>query len=284
MSLIKTTKKHIQNKPIIIVGKTDTEKKTKALEFVSENHIFFYANEIEELDNFSLDDTLGLVIDEVNYKPKTDIIRKAMLEYRGQTVLLSDNQKDVPKSIMSLCTLKRCTKRTMAEDIQSIAPRSQEPRNYDIDTFSMVREYLKNADREEVSQMLLLTKPPDVQILSWLVPNLHPNKLAFVDYSVKRRWNATYFYELLAYAHEGRLHRKMQMPTRKSYSIKPKIAKRIGFPPHLFDDLIQDEQFRKYVQSRVDNTENRLLKLGEKKRKRKTDPIIPIQTLEKWMN
>ena len=39
---------------IIIVGKTDTEKKEKLLQFVSEGYIFKYANEYDIEDNYSI--------------------------------------------------------------------------------------------------------------------------------------------------------------------------------------------------------------------------------------
>ena len=198
MSLINTIKEHNEYKPIIIVGQAVTEKLDKALTFVSDNPIIKYANEYDITDNYSIPIETGIIIREANYKPNTDLVRKTILEYKGQVVLLSDNQKDVPKSIYNLCKLKRATKKTYSDYLKEIAPRASPAKKYDIDIYPMVGEYLKNADREEISEMLKDNKPSDTQFLSWLTPNLHPNKLAYIDFAVKRKLSNDYFYEMLA--------------------------------------------------------------------------------------
>ena len=283
MSLMKTMN---QNRAIIVVGKTDTEKMTKAMTFVSDDPIVVYANEYDITDNYSIPPERGIIIDEVHYKANIELIRKTILEYRGQVDLLSDNQKDVSKKLLSICQLKRATKKTMLEEIKEIAPRSDEPVNFDVDIFSLIREYLRNTDREEVKDMLMVSKPPDIQLLSWIAPNIHPNKLGFVDFYVKRRWSNEYFYEMLAYSHDGRMQRKMVMPKRRAYSTIPKICYKLRLrraDAHLLKDLLKDEQFKEYAKTKLDNTECRMLKLGEKKRKKRYAPIIPQGTLEEWL-
>lgn len=283
MSLMKTMN---QNRAIIVVGKTDTEKMKKAMSFVSDDPIIQYANEFDIEDNYSIPPERGIIVDEVHYKANIDLIRRTILEYRGQVVLVSDNQKGVPKKLMSLCKLKRSTKKTMAEEIREIAPRSDEPVNYDIDIFPMIKEYLRNPDREEVKDMLMISKPPDIQILSWIAPNVHPNKLSFIDFYVKRRWSSDYFYEMLAYSHDGRMQRKMVMPQRKAYSTLPKICYKLKLrraDAHLLKDLLKDESFREYAKTVLDNTECRMLQLGEKKRKKRYAPITPQESLEAWL-
>lgn len=268
---------------IIIVGKTDTEKKEKLLQFVSEGYIFKYANEYDIEDNYSIPIDTGIVIDDCHYKANVDLIRKTILEYRGQVVLMADNQKDVSKTIFNLCKLKRATKKDTS--IQEIAPRARPPHNFDVDTFSLVREYLTSTNREDIRTTLNISKPPDVQLLSWLAPNLHPNKLSFVDFHVGRKWSTKYFYDLLAYAHDGRMNRKMQMPKRRAYSQIPKICRKLKLKPsevHLLKDLLKDEAFKEYAKSKLDNGECRILKLGEKKRRKKTDVIIAQSSLEQW--
>ena len=196
---------------------------------------------------------------------------------------MADNQKDVSKKIFNLCKLKRATKKDTS--LHEIAPRARPPYNYDIDTFSLVREYLTSTNREDIRTTLNISKPPDVQLLSWLAPNLHPNKLSFVDFHVGRKWSTEYFYDLLAYAHDGRMNRKMQMPKRRAYSQIPKICRKLKLKPsevHLLKDLLKDEAFKEYAKSKLDNAECRILKLGEKKRKKKTDVIIPQSSLEQW--
>ena len=244
MSLMKTMN---QNRAIIVVGKTDTEKMTKAMTFVSDDPIVVYANEYDITDNYSIPPERGIIIDEVHYKANIELIRKTILEYRGQVVLLSDNQKDVSKKLLSICQLKRATKKTMLEEIKEIAPRSDEPVNFDVDIFSLIREYLRNTDREEVKAMLMVSNTPDIQLLSWIAPNIHPNKLGFVDFYVKRRWSNEYFYEMLAYSHDGRMQRKMGMPKRRAYSTIPKICYKLRLrraDAHLLKDLLKDYKLK----------------------------------------
>jgi len=282
MSLIKTANEHMNNKPMIIVGNTKLDKMDKALSFVSNNPIVMYANEYTIEDNYSIPSDRGIIIDEVHYKPNTVLIKKTMLEYRGQVILVSDNQKSVPKELFSLCKLKRAGKK-IEHNIKS--PRAEEAKEYEIDMYPMIREYLKNPNRDEIASMLKLSKPSDIHFLSWLVPNLHPNKLSFVDFSVKRRWPSSYFYEMLAYTHDGRVNRKMQMPKRGSYSKLPNLASRLGLKRHecyLLTDLLKDDKFAEYAKTKLNNGECRLLGLGEKKRRKKTDRIVPQQGLGEW--
>tara|TARA_R110002020_G_scaffold32427_3_gene99769 strand:+ start:16980 stop:17831 length:852 start_codon:yes stop_codon:yes gene_type:complete len=279
-------KKVNQNRAIIVVGRTETEKMAKAMSFVSENPIVQYANEYNIEDNHSIPIDRGIIIDEVHYRPNIELVRKTILEYQGQVVLLSDNQKDVSKKLFNLCQLKRATKKTISEDIKELAPRSEDAVNYDIDTFSMVREYLKNPNREEVRDTLSISKPPDVQIMTWLAPNVHPNKLSFVDSVVKRRWSNEYFYDMLAYSHAGRLQRKMEMPKRKAYSQIPKICRKLKLKKsqtYLLRDLLKDDKFREFAKSKLDNTECRILKLGEKKRRKRYAPVEAQASLETWL-
>jgi len=286
MSLINTIKEHNEYKPIIIVGQAVTEKLEKALTFVSDNPIIKYANEYDITDNYSIPIETGIIIREANYKPNTDLVRKTILEYKGQVVLLSDNQKDVPKSIYNLCKLKRATKKTYADYLKEIAPRATAPKKYDIDIYPMVGEYLKNADREEISKMLKNNKPSDTQFLSWLTPNLHPNKLAYIDFAVKRKLSNDYFYEMLAYVHDGRMYRKLVMPTRNSYSVVPKICRKLKLKKsdaHLLKSLLQDGEFLEYAKTKLDNTECKVLGIGNRKRKKRYAPIKPKQSLGAWL-
>lgn len=282
MSLIKTANQHMKNKPMIIVGNTKLDKMDKALSFVSNNPIVMYANEYDITDNYSIPQERGIIIDEVHYKPNVELIKKTVLEYRGQVILVSDNQKTVPKALFSLCKLKRAGKK-IEQTIKS--PRADEAKEYEIDMYPMIREYLKNSDRDEIASMLKLSKPSDIHFLSWLVPNLHPNKLQFVDFSVKRKWPSSYFYEMLAYTHDGRLNRKMNMPKKGNYSKLPNLARRLGLKRHesyLLHDMLKCETFQEFAKTKLNNGECRLLGLGEKKRRKKTDMIMPQEGLGAW--
>jgi len=271
-----------KNRGIVVVGKPHMDKMTRALSFVSEDPIVIYANEFDIEDNYSIPTERGIVIAECHYKPKTDAIKKSLLEYRGQVVLTSDNQKDVPKKIFELCDLKRATTPLRVE---IASPNADEPVEYEQDTFSLVRQYLKNTKRDDVRIMLQTSRPPDTQLLSWLVTNIHPNKLAFVDSTVKRRWSTEYFYDVLAYAHNGRIANRIQMPRRGNYSHMNRICRKIGLKEnscHLLKDLLKDEDFKKNVKKQLNNAECRQLGIGEKRRRKKTTPIVAQPSLGRW--
>ena len=275
-----------QNRTVIIVGKDGTDKLEKARKLVSEDPIIMYANEYDIEDNHSIPAERGIIIRECNYKPNVEAIRKTILEYKGQVVLTSINQKDVPKKLFGMCKLNRATKKSLFDEIKEIAPRSDEPYNYDVDIFTMVGDYLRNPDREVIMNQLKVSEPADIQFISWLAHNLHPNKLMFLDAKVKRRWSKSYFYEMFAYAHDGRMHRKMTPPQRKAYSSIPKILRKLKMRPfqkYLLKDLLKNDGFKEYCRNTLSTTDLRLLKLS-KERKTKRTPVQPVATLSKWLD
>lgn len=275
-----------KNRAIIIVGKEGTDKITKAKEYTSDNPIIVYANEYDIEDNLSIPADVGIIIRECNYKPNIDLIRKTILQYRGQTVLCSMNQKDVPKKLYNLCKLKRATKKSLRDEINEIAPRSVEPQNYEVDIFTMVGDYLRNSNRDVIADMLKISEPADIQFISWLAPNIHPNKLMFIDAKVKRKWNKTYFYEMLAYAHDGRMYRKMTPPQRKEYSRLPRILRRLKMRPsqvYLFKDLLKSPDFQDYCKNTLSVTELRVLKLRKNRTSKTKTPVTPSTSLMRWL-
>ena len=275
-----------QNRTIIVVGKDGTDKMEKASKLVSSDPIIMYANEYDIEDNHSIPADRGIIIRECNYKPNVEAIRKTILEYKGQVVLTSINQKDVPKKLFGMCKLNRATKKSLLDEIKEIAPRSDEPYNYDVDIFTMVGDYLRNPNREVIMNQLKVSEPADVQFISWLAPNLHPNKLMFLDAKVKRRWSKSYFYEMLAYAHDGRMHRKMTPPQRKAYSSIPKILRKLKMRPfqkYLLKDLLKNDDFKEYCRNTLSTTDLRILKLSKERRTKRT-PVQPVATLSKWLD
>jgi hypothetical protein len=268
-------------RPILLTGKTGTGKTSKAKGMLPEAPIY-YANEmgIKELGSMSKDN--GIIIEDIHLKPKKDEILNVLRKYRGQVIITSLNEKSVPKDIKSMCQIKRDgTNRYLLEEIKQIAPRSTEPLSMEQDTYSLVSMYLKETDRDLVANVLKHNKPSDTQIMSWLVENLHPNKLLFVDGVVKRRWNQSYFYEMLAFAHAGKTLGQVKMPKRGKYSQKPKLIKRLGIKTgeeRLLRQFTKDANFVEYAKSKLNNGECRILKLGEKRRRKKTDPVKVQQT------
>jgi hypothetical protein len=91
---------------------------------------------------------------------------------------------------------------------------------------------------------------------------------------------------LLAYSHNGKLSAKMVMPTRRKYSKLGSIASRLGLRRHetyLLNDLLKDDKFKKYAMTKLDNSECRLLKLGEKRKREVSVFKPPTTTLDRWL-
>ena len=272
------------NRTILLTGKTGTGKSTKALTFVN-NPVILYANDIDfDVGSFPAEN--GIVIEDVHYKPDKSAILHIIRNYRGQVVLTSINQKSVPKEIKDMCKIKRAGSTNFLEQsIKEIAPNSESPFSFERDTYSIANGFLKERDRDLVAKILLYNKPSDTQILSWLCENMHPNRLIFVDGQVKRRWSQRYFYEMLAYCHLGGFVGQLSMPRRRQYSQLPKLSRRLGVRnPTLLPLLLKDEAFREQAKKKLNNAECRLLKIGEKKRRKKTTPVVINQSsLEDFM-
>ena len=271
-----------KNRPIIITGKTGTGKTTKAKEMLPEAVVLF-ANEIE-IDANSLNVENGLIIEDIHYNAQKDAILNIIRRYRGQLIMTSLNEKNIPKEIKALCKIKRAgTTKHLYDSIQEIAPRSEEPFSLQKDTFSLVSYFLKETDRDLVCKVLKVNKPSDTQIMNWLCVNSNPNKLLFIDGRVRRRWSQDYFYEMLAYVYDGRFYGRMNMPIRKQYSKVPSLLRRLGIKnadKRIFKQLTKDEKFVKFAKSKLNNSECRLLGLGEKRvRKAKSVSKVKQTTL-----
>jgi len=274
-------------RPILLTGKVGTGKTQKAKEMLP-NALILYANEMGLKDLGSFPKENGIIIEDIHLKPKKDEILFILRKYRGQVVITSINEKSVPKDIKAMCQIKRAgSKKYLREQILELAPRSQEPLSLEQDTYSLVSMFLKETDRNLIAEMLKHNKPSDTQILSWLVENIHPNKILFVDGVVKRRWSQKYFYEMLAYCHSGKTLGQVKMPKRGKYSQKPKLIKRLGIKTgeeRLFQQFKKNEDFVIYAKTKLNNGECRILNLGEKRRRRKTDPIkIEQKTLGDYL-
>ena len=262
-----------KKRPILLTGKIGTGKTQKAKTFVN-TPVIFYANSID-FDFGSIPIDNGIIIEDVHYKPEKEAILAILRTYRGQVVLTSINEKSVPKEIKSMCQVKRAgSQNHLRESIKSLAPHSEEPFSYERDTYSLVMEYLKTTDRDLICKMMRFNKPSDTQIITWLSENMHPNRLLFVDGVVRRRWSQRYFYEMLSYAHTGNMIGRIQMPRRGTYSKVPSLSRRLGVKnPKLLPQLFEDEDFKDWAKTKLNNGECRILKLGEKRRRKKTTPV-----------
>jgi hypothetical protein len=265
-------------RPILLTGKTGTGKSTKAKTFVNDP-IIVYANDIN-IDVGSIPVDNGIIIEDIHIKPDKDSILFILRNYKGQIVITSINEKSVPKQIKAMCQIKRAgSKNHLEEQMKEIAPRSEKPFSYERDTYSLVSDYLKLRDRDLVRELLHFNKPSDTQILTWLTENLHPNRLLFVDGRVRRRWSQDYFYDILAYTHVGNVSGRINMPKRGTYSKIPFLARKLGVrEPKVLHQLLKDEEFKNWAKTKLNNADCRLLKLGEKRKRRKLDPIKIEQT------
>jgi len=273
-------------RPIIIVGKSEKKCMEKALEFLPNNPIIKYANEYDIEDNFSLPISRGILIKEANYKPKTDLIINTLTEYRGKVALLSSNQKDVPKSLFNMLKLKRA----IGEDfstIEEVAPRSDPPILYDLDIFKLLMDYCKNSNREEVLTKLKYNLKSNQQslFLTWLSKNIKTEELIFIDSKVKYQWDSSYFNELLAFAHDGKLVGRLNMPKRNVKSEIPTICRKLNLraeEQHLLKLLLEDSEFQAYAKTKLNNKQYRILGLGERTKRRVIPPKEEIVTLDRW--
>jgi hypothetical protein len=277
-----------KDRPTILVGKTGTGKTTKAKEMCPDANIY-YANELPYLDINSLSNNKGLIIEEIHIKPDKEQILSLITQYDGKLVMTSMNKKDVPKEIINMCNVKLIGKKNyMRENIKSFAPRSIEPYVLHDEMFGIVQDYLRETNRDKIAYKLKVNKPADTQIMSWLVENIHPNKLIYIDAKVRRKLSSNYFYEMLAYSHTGSNFNKVRFPKRGTYSPIPKLCRRLKLKSHegfVLKELIKNEDFANYAKTRLDNSECRILGLGEKKRKKKTDKVIADRNtnLMEWL-
>jgi len=276
-----------ETQPIMLVGKAGTGKSTTAIDMLPNANRYF-ANLMPELDIYSLTDE-GIIIEDVHYKANIDLIKSLIIEYSGPLVLTCHNEKDIPSEIKTLCKIKRVgSKNYLREEIKTLAPRSSEPYLLEDAIFGIVMEYLRETDRDKVAHKLKVNKPSDTQIMSWLNENIHPNRLIYVDARVRRRLPMKYFYEMLAYLYDGRDFNRPQFPKRGTYSKIPGLCRRLRLKSHeeyLLRDLVKDEVVSDWAKTKLNNAECRLLGLGEKRRKKKTDRVIPKgrSSLTEWL-
>ena len=281
MSLITMSQKE---RPILITGKSGTGKTTLAREIAGEEYLLFYANELEDTDWKSVNS--NIIVEDVHYKANKEVIMTMIRQCNTTLIFTSINEKDVPKDIKNSCRIRRAgTRPFLREQIKTLAPRSDEPELIDKAITDIVYDYMKNPDRDAVATMLKYNKPADTQIMTWLGINLNPNKIAFIDAKVRRRWSSDYFYEMLAYVHDGRAFSRTSYPKRGAYSKAPLILKKLRIKPHLghlLPQLLKDEDFSAWAKNRLASSEKRII--GIKERAKRNAPITPDRTLklDRW--
>tara|TARA_R100001244_G_scaffold112047_1_gene82898 strand:+ start:367 stop:720 length:354 start_codon:yes stop_codon:yes gene_type:complete len=106
----------------------------------------------------------------------------------------------------------------LEKDITAIAPFSEPFINQDKEMFSLMCQFMRNPNRDIVSDLLKHNKPSEQYLMAWLESNLPINKLLFIDGHVKHRWSKDYFYELLAYSIRGDSSIIVNYPRSNNYA------------------------------------------------------------------
>tara|TARA_R100001163_G_C5056344_1_gene192761 strand:+ start:1060 stop:1890 length:831 start_codon:yes stop_codon:yes gene_type:complete len=238
--------------------------------------------------NITLDDVYsyprhhGILIEEVNYKPEKDKVLQILYVLK-HVALTSINEKDVPTAIMNLCTRKRMGQTDNRQiEIKSIAPNAESIKKYEASIYDINIAYLKNKDRKEVLDLIKYNKPSDIQLISWIQPNIDVRKIAFAD-SIMRKWSMNYFYEILSYSWSGYHGGRVNFPKRNSYSPVPKICAKLGLKQkdaYLVKKLLQDDNYKQWAISKLDRDECKILGL---KKPRKQSIRVTNTKLGDWI-
>ena len=262
--------KNKTNRFPIFVGGIGAGKTVKAKEHMGNRpYISFQANDIQLDDVYSYPKNHGIIIEDVHYKPNKEKILQILYTIKN-VVLTSLNEKDVPKSIMNLCVRKRLGKIDKRQlNIKKLAPNSEVIKNQEMSIFDLTSDFLKNSNRKEVLKNIKFNEPSDIQLISWIQPNMDANNLAFPD-SIMRRWPKDYFFELLTYSHSGEHYGRFEFPKRYSYSPVPKICSKLGLKTkdaYLVKTFLQDEEYKQWAIKKLNSDECKILNLKKPRKK-----------------
>ena len=181
---------------------------------------------------------------------------------------------------MNVCKRKRLGRTDHRQNkIKEMAPNCEKLVDLNKSIYDINFELLKNKNRDEVLKIVKHNKPPDIQILSWLLPNVDVRKVTFADH-VMRRWSLDYYYEILTYSVSGHLHGRPSFPKRNSYSPVPKICAKLGLKTrdsYLVKSLLNNDEYREWATKKLDSNECKILNL--KKPRKKTPRVYKTKTL-----
>ena len=122
--------------------------------------------------------------------------------------------------------------------------------------------------------------------MTWLSKNIKTDELIFIDSKVKYQWDNSYFNELLAYAHDGKLVGRLNMPKKSVRTELPTICRKLKLrteEQHLLKLLLEDSDFQTYAKTKLNNKQYRILGLGERTQRRVIAPKEEVVTLDRWL-
>ena len=267
------SKTKTKEKTPILVGGYGSGKTTKAIELMGNRpYVRYQANDIQIEDVYSYPRHHGVIVEDVHYKPDKDKILDLIL-INSNVVLTSLNEKDVPKTIMNMCTRKRLGRKDYRQNkIKELAPNSESIKEIDKSIFDLNMEILKNKERDYVLRLLKHNKPSDMQILSWVAPNVDVNHITFVD-SIMRKWSIDYFYELLTYSLSGYHGGRPKFAKRYSYSPVPKIMSKLNLKTkdsYLVKSLLNNNEYKEWATKKLNSDECKILNLKKPRKQRIT--------------
>ena len=267
------SKTKTKEKTPILVGGYGSGKTTKAIELMGNRpYVIYQANDIKIEDVYSYPRHHGVIVEDVHYKPDKDKILDLIL-INSNVVLTSLNEKDVPKTIMNMCTRKRLGRKDYRQNkIKELAPNSESIKEIDKSIFDLNMEILKNKERDYVLRLLKHNKPSDMQILSWVAPNVDVNHITFVD-SIMRKWSIDYFYEILTYSLSGYHGGRPKFAKRYTYSPVPKIMNKLNLKTkdsYLVKSLLKNDEYKKWATKKLNSDECKILNLKKPRKQRIT--------------
>jgi hypothetical protein len=248
----------------LYVGGNGSGKTTRAKQQLGcRPYVIYQANNIQLDDVYSYPKNHGILIEDVHYKPDKDKILQ-ILYVLEHVALTSLNEKDVPKAIMNLCVRKRMGQTDNRQlKIKAIAPNAESIKKYEATIYDINISYLKNKDRKEVLDIIKYNKPSDMQLISWIQPNIDVRNIAFAD-NIMRRWSADYFYEILTYSWSGYHGGRVNFPKRNSYSPVPKICSKLGLKTkeaYLVKTYLKNPAYKEWAIKKLDRDECKILGL-----------------------
>tara|TARA_Y100000593_G_scaffold17268_1_gene34549 strand:+ start:23155 stop:23991 length:837 start_codon:yes stop_codon:yes gene_type:complete len=260
-----------KERPIILVGNYGSGKTTKAIEMMGNRpYKIVYGNDIDIDDIHSYPKHHGLIIEEVHFKPDKVKILDIMNVKSEYLILTSLNEKDVPKAIINRCRKNRLGRIDRRQtELKRLSPGINIITSIDKSIYDLTIDYLNNPDRDEVIKLMKHNKPPDIQILTWVMGNVDIKKISFVD-SIMRRWSTDYFYELLALSESGHSRSRPKFGKRRTFSPVPKICSKLNLKTkesYLVKPFLQNEEYRDWATKQLDSDECKILNLKKNKKK-----------------